>query len=108
MFRAGKWEEAITSYEAALNALPRRREDNSKSNEATHDTDDDEEDSLNPPTPSSKGKGKQKEDEEAEHEEAISPEVKALNERCAQLRAVLNANIGACYVKMVGRSLNPV
>ncbi|PPR01609.1 hypothetical protein CVT24_005760 [Panaeolus cyanescens] len=98
-FRSGKWEEALALYEAALNALPRRRGD--ESNNVNHDVEDDDEDSLDPPTASPpKGKGKGKEEDQDEHGEVVSPEVKALKEKCAQLRSVLNANIGACYVKM--------
>ncbi|OCH95778.1 TPR-like protein [Obba rivulosa] len=92
-FRAKQWEEALSKYRSALGHLPKR-----KQREQTPDA--------------GKGKGREVDPEdEPEYEATESPanaetaetEEVPLTEaevKCAKARAVLNANIGACYVKI--------
>lgn len=100
-FRAKQWDEALVSYRAALTILPARMEPKS--------------------TPMSKGKerivpdlednldigpsldaSESKPDTSAE----LIPEIQDIpltgpEAECAKARAILNGNIGACYVKLV-------
>ena len=92
-FRTGKWNEALASYRSALGRLPKRK-------------------AIEPPA----NKGKQREtlddvekednsdDAKPEPEAESLTEPTALDIQCAKARATLNANIGACYVKLVGAS----
>jgi len=84
-FRAGKWNDALVAYQAALNCVPKRSQ--------------------------AKGKEKSTTDVEGEHvsepakEEVVtdisSPAVTDTEKNNSKLRAILNSNIGACYVKLV-------
>ncbi|KAF7799047.1 hypothetical protein EIP86_010277 [Pleurotus ostreatoroseus] len=88
-FRTGKWNEALASYRSALGRLPKRK-------------------AIEPPA----NKGKQREtlddvekednSDDAKPEPEAEPltEPTALDIQCAKARATLNANIGACYVKL--------
>ncbi|OSD03621.1 TPR-like protein [Trametes coccinea BRFM310] len=97
-FRRKQWDQALASYRAALGRLPKRRD---------------------PPSIKDKGKSRAAKDEEGEtpatdSEEPSSSDVAASQEEhdepaivltgveleCAKARAVLNANIGACFVKL--------
>jgi len=94
-FRAKKWNEALVAYQSGLDYLPKRPSksgtdskiaSNPPSDETAEDTD-----------PSTLPK-----DAEDPAIEIVSP-ASAENEsdrECARLRAALNANIGACYVKL--------
>lgn len=102
-FRLQSWNDALAVYRSALGRLPKRKPKMSPPNK-----DEDE---------SGKGKGKerdtgdsdQEDEEEAEAESSKSqdvalesePELTELGRECAKARAVLNSNIGACYVKLV-------
>ena len=91
-FRAKHWDEALVAYRAALGRLPKRK---------------------SPAKVSSKSDGKRRDDdgagqeEQASVSEAASSIVEepapstALEIECAKARSVLNANIGACHVKLV-------
>jgi hypothetical protein len=92
-FRARKWNEALVAYRAGLGHLPKRK---------------------NRVAPTQAGNGTQREvglddDEpisseradESHLDDGISEELQPECEECAKARAVLNANIGACYVKLV-------
>lgn len=81
-FRGKRWDEALAQYRSALGNLPKRKE-------KRPDTQPLDESDSN----SDKGKGREVEEEVEE----IDP----LDTECARARAVLNANIGACYVKLV-------
>ena len=94
-FRTGKWNEALIAYRSALNSLPKRptqsRPDTSEVDETL------EED------PSAKSEPKAS-DDEAEREPVVgvsSPAVAESEKESVRLRSVLNANIGACFVKLV-------
>ncbi|KAI9058839.1 TPR-like protein [Trametes sanguinea] len=96
-FRTKQWDQALASYRAALGRLPKRRD---------------------PPALKGKGKSRATDDEEDEHtaintEEASSSDATPSQDvqepvgvltgsqlECAKARAVLNANIGACFVKL--------
>lgn len=84
-FRGQRWNEALAQYRSALGQLPRRKE--------KMRPDPPPLDELN--SGSDKGKEKAK-DEELEDVDPTSAE-------CAKARAILNANIGACFVKLVTR-----
>ncbi|KAJ7919153.1 TPR-like protein [Mycena leptocephala] len=83
-FRSRRWDEALVAYRAGLGRVPKRREAEIQS---TVDVDDD--------TPLSE----EDRDESSPKEDEIpmTPE----ETECAKARAVLNANIGACFVKLV-------
>ncbi|KIM48022.1 hypothetical protein M413DRAFT_439716 [Hebeloma cylindrosporum] len=91
-FRAGKWNEALTAYRSALNSLPKRP--------TKPRPDVSEQDEIPGEDPSTK-KGS---DDEGEKEEAVvdvsSPAVTESEKESVRLRSVLNANIGACFVKL--------
>ncbi|PPQ72720.1 hypothetical protein CVT26_003015 [Gymnopilus dilepis] len=99
-FRSGNWNEALVAYQSALNCLPKRVEkqktragDGRSSDEGLRDDEDGGE--------SGKGKGKAAEETPGEDvTEISSPSVSEADKQVATLRAVLNANIGACYVKL--------
>ncbi|KIL70642.1 hypothetical protein M378DRAFT_56382, partial [Amanita muscaria Koide BX008] len=76
-FRAGSWNEALGVYRSGLGRLPPRKE------KKTQDTDNETVAEGSDPI--------QDEDEEET----------ALDKECSSARAVLNANIAACYVKLV-------
>ncbi|CAL1695388.1 unnamed protein product [Somion occarium] len=81
-FRAKSWDEALAQYRSALGHLPKR-----KVIKPISPPPDDPEAKVD------SGKGKQRETDEVEEPEPLASE-------CAKARAVLNANIGACYVKL--------
>lgn len=79
-FRLGKWNEALQDYQKALSLVPRRPSE----------------------TPSRNNKGKGREtDTTEENKEVSKTSLSELEQECAKARAVLNGNIGACYVKLV-------
>ncbi|KAK0473168.1 TPR-like protein, partial [Armillaria novae-zelandiae] len=83
-FRQRQWNEALVAYQSGLGHLPKRRP--KKISESPEDDlshlDEDEDGPTEPvATPN----------DEVETE---------TDKECARVRAVLNANIGACYVKM--------
>ncbi|KAM6498281.1 hypothetical protein JOM56_006229 [Amanita muscaria] len=75
-FRAGSWNEALGVYRSGLGRLPPRKE--KKPASETQDTDNETVDPI--------------QDEDEEETE--------LDKECSSARAVLNANIAACYVKL--------
>ncbi|KAF9015352.1 hypothetical protein BDQ17DRAFT_1340910 [Cyathus striatus] len=87
-FRAGKWNEAISAYASALALLPQL-----VPQDPTQPTDCDEDEvasgSTNSPNHSN-----------SMAEEAKLEQKTELDLQCAKVRSVLNANIGACYVKL--------
>ncbi|KAH9847372.1 TPR-like protein [Lenzites betulinus] len=98
-FRAKRWDEALASYRVALGHLPRRRETTrdekgikgkarevNESGSGAEDEDTDERPSLAPA-----------DSETEEIHEVMAPEVDA---ELAKARATLNANIGACFMKL--------
>ena len=93
-FRAGKWNEALTAYRSALNSLPKRptksRPDTSELDETLGEG------------PSTKRERKDSDDDEGEPVvDVSSPAVTESEKESMRLRSVLNANIGACFVKLV-------
>lgn len=100
-FRAKRWDEALASYRAALGRLPKLPEalllskDNGAepTTAAGDDASDQDVDTQSTPI-----------DTQAEDEhEGASSETDA---ECAKARAIINANIGACFMKLV--SLNAI
>jgi hypothetical protein len=98
-FRAKQWNEALVSYRTGLSHLPPRREHKTeKGKERAKEVGDpssDEEEDANAEQESSES--------EAQENEVTGEEMpiaKILAE-CAKARAVMNANIGACHVKLV-------
>ncbi|KAJ6509252.1 TPR-like protein [Mycena vitilis] len=83
-FRARNWDEALVAYRAGLGRVPKRRKLEIKP--AADDADDDA-----PTSPTDNQDSAPKEEEVP-----LTPE----ELECAKARAVLNANIGACFVKL--------
>ena len=87
-FRSKRWGEALTAYQAGLNRLPNKIQKQEHLSQDELSSNEDREMS----TPN-------------------KPDQRAFNltsselEDCATRRAVLNANIGACYVKLVITSI---
>lgn len=123
-FRASRWNEALASYRSALGRLPRRKFVERKTKEGargrkkwdikgkgTEDGDEDEEkakESVESAVSSSSvqaepgeasGAAEEKEEKAEEKEEAVK--LSPLEMECAKARSVLNANIGACHIKLV-------
>ncbi|KAG2117803.1 TPR-like protein [Suillus discolor] len=88
-FRASRWNEALVSYRTALSRLPRR-----KPQPPSPDSQDDTSDHGGARSASS---GEVPTREEGPEPASIPSELEA---ECAKARAVLNANIGACLVKL--------
>ncbi|KAI8980667.1 TPR-like protein [Trametes punicea] len=90
-FRARRWDEALASYRAALGRLPKRSEpariDDKGKARATDESDDDEAPEKDSQRPESTPMAQQ---------ESLT----GVQLECAKARAVLNANIGACYMKL--------
>ena len=84
-FRAGRWEEAIALYRSALGRLPNRPVQKTKL---------DEEDAIPDPLEA-------KEDVKESEPEAPIPEAEGV----PKARAVLNANLAACHLKLVSITL---
>lgn len=93
-FRAQKWNEALAAYRSALGRIPKRKtttaaiSDKGKGKETLDDLDKEE---ISGPSRAS----------EVAEEESTPPPVSGLDAECAKARATMNANIGACYVKLV-------
>lgn len=97
LFRSRQWNEALVAYQSGLGQLPKRKERKPSGN--VEDVG-----------------GFVDREEEKEEESAVDKGVATISEPpspvqpstptekdvfCAKARAVLNANIGACYVKLV-------
>lgn len=80
-FRANKWNEALVAYRTGLNRLPKLK---SKP-----------EDLANP-----KGQSLESIDRPTEVENSKSDEDSEINQELTKARAVLNANIAACHLKL--------
>ncbi|KAG2149804.1 TPR-like protein [Suillus cothurnatus] len=91
-FRASRWSEALVSYRTALSRLPRRKPQPPPP-DSSQDSDDTSDHDGGRPASSSKVPTRKEEPEPA----SIPSELEA---ECAKSRAVLNANIGACLVKL--------
>ncbi|CCL98973.1 uncharacterized protein FIBRA_00981 [Fibroporia radiculosa] len=96
-FRAQRWDEALVAYRFALGRLPKRNPrtqkgsgvgDKGKEREDPLDDDDGFDTPGKPADPP-------KEDEFVEPQPPSGLELE-----CAKARSVINANIGACYVKL--------
>ncbi|KAH9950455.1 TPR-like protein [Amylocystis lapponica] len=95
-FRAKRWEEALVAYRTGLGRLPKRNpvkstkpSENDKGKQREHAPSDDDENM--PPSPS-------RPPEPLPEVETIPST--ALEMECAKARSIVNANIGACYVKL--------
>jgi hypothetical protein len=93
-FRTKQWDQALNAYRSALGRLPKRprTKPNPNDSENTRLTDEDrgQESESAAEIPSSS---------ESTPEEI--PEPTELEKQCAKARAVMNANVGACYVMLV-------
>lgn len=95
-FRAKEWNEALVSYRTGLAYLPPRREyGKEKGKGRATEVDrlsDDEEDTIPEPVNS-----------KSQENEVVGEELPVNNTlaECAKARAIMNANIGACHVKLV-------
>ncbi|KAF8912851.1 hypothetical protein CPB84DRAFT_1811859 [Gymnopilus junonius] len=99
-YRSRKWNEALVAYQSALNHLPKRHDKQAESGSSSGGKDGNDEENEDP---NRMGKGKATEGNDQEEETPIeisSPVVSEAEKQTASLRAMLNANIGACYVKL--------
>lgn len=94
-FRASRWSEALVSYRTALSRLPRRKPQPPSPDSSQDDTPD-----HGGARSASSSKVPTRED--GPEPVNIPSELEA---ECAKARAVLNANIGACLVKLVRKSI---
>jgi hypothetical protein len=91
-FRARQWDQALATYRTALGELPKRKPEKAKpspSQELNDDLDDIDNSQSSP---------------NKTDEQSVGGESQPLSEEeklCAKARAILNANIGACYVQLV-------
>lgn len=91
-FKAERWAEARASYVSALGRLPKRRIAEPKATLPDPEADAEREGGNT-------DKGKEKVEKELDGQE-LKP-LTGLQLECAKARAILNANIGACHVKLV-------
>ena len=94
-FKAQEWSAALVSYRTGLSKLPARKElgkkkGKGKGKEKVADGDDDG-DSAGDSKP------------DPDRNDEVQP-ISAIEAECAKARAILNANIGACHVKLVSGS----
>ncbi|OAX44810.1 TPR-like protein [Rhizopogon vinicolor AM-OR11-026] len=89
-FRASRWSEALVSYRTALSRLPRRKKQPVSPDNLQDDTSDEG-------ARSSSSKPEVPAPEEDLEQASVPCELEA---ECCKARAVLNANIGACLVKL--------
>ncbi|EIW64421.1 TPR-like protein [Trametes versicolor FP-101664 SS1] len=95
-FRAKRWDEALASYRAALGRLPKLPEALSLSKDNGAEPTADEAD--NDASDQDVGMQSTPIDTQAEDKhEGVSSETDA---ECAKARAIINANIGACFMKL--------
>jgi phosphate uptake regulator len=91
-FRTRQWDQALVTYRTALGELPKRRPEKIKPSPSREFNDDLDENDSNQSSPNKTD------------EQSVDDESQALSEEeklCAKARAILNANIGACYVQLV-------
>ena len=100
-FKAERWDQALASYKSAVGRLPKRRVVEPKATQSDPEQEADETQDVN----GTDEKGKQK-DEDKDVDEPEPVVLTGLQLECAQARAILNANIGACHVKLVSRVLS--
>ncbi|KAH9486748.1 Tetratricopeptide repeat protein 1 [Psilocybe cubensis] len=89
-FRAGKWNEALVAYRSALNCLPKRPASPRAEKSQLGEDDEGGEPEPTPDLPKA----------EEDVIDLSSPAVSEVDKEAARLRAVLNANMGACFVKL--------
>lgn len=94
-FRAKRWDEAIAVYRSALGHLPRRPQ---QANARTDGDLDDDDAGTSQLGIKSGSQGLVLEALQAQHSPASELELEA---ECARARATLNANVSACYAKLV-------
>lgn len=85
-FRAKQWHEALVSYRTGLARLPPRQKRKDKERKEEPDLSDDEKETTYKSEDSGIHESGDKDDED--------------QTECAKARAVMNANIGACQVKL--------
>ncbi|KAI0375348.1 TPR-like protein [Pilatotrama ljubarskyi] len=94
-FRAKRWDEALASYRAALGRLPKRRSSpQAAAKGKARATDEVEGDASEDDTDVDAHVA----EEEADHETITTNS--ELDAECTKARAVLNANIAACFMKL--------
>ncbi|KAI1793898.1 TPR-like protein [Ganoderma leucocontextum] len=91
-FRAKRWDEAIAIYRSALGHLPRSPQPANSTTEGDCDDDDNDPSQIDH---NSSNKGTTQEGLQAQRPPASELEI-----GCAKARAILNANISACYAKL--------
>jgi len=95
-FRMKRWDEALSAYRAGLGRLPKRKPRiaaSSKGKAREDDPIDEVHDNTEEEPARSAGR-------DGPTDEAEQPALTELELECAKARSVMNANIGACYVKL--------
>ncbi|KAI0652217.1 hypothetical protein C8Q79DRAFT_936615 [Trametes meyenii] len=91
-FRAKQWDQALASYRSALGHLPKRPELGQVKGKEKAQPSDDSTSDLSEDAESARAKSA----ERVPSDTNLAP----LQAECAKARAVLNANIGACFTKL--------
>ncbi|EIN14759.1 hypothetical protein PUNSTDRAFT_129217 [Punctularia strigosozonata HHB-11173 SS5] len=97
-FKAGKWNEALAAYQSALGRLPKRPVKEEERGKGKGREVDDEPKLDQEPQEDANAEGGT--DVKQDQEEEPEPEPTELEKECAKARAVMNANVGACHVKL--------
>jgi hypothetical protein len=97
-FRGKRWEDALTAYRSGVGNLPKRKSKKQPPQSSSREDDLELARNQDDAGPSSqdaeRASDEAKEDTETQEEDPEDPEL-------IKIRAVLNANIAACYVKLV-------
>ncbi|KAK7050857.1 hypothetical protein VNI00_004968 [Paramarasmius palmivorus] len=97
-FKAGKWGEALASYQVALGNLPKRKEKKKAVKTAAETLDDElDEGGGKDDSEAKSATGKRPEQDPSIEDDDDSP---PQEDPFAKTRATLNANIAACYMKL--------
>ncbi|KAI0036681.1 hypothetical protein K488DRAFT_40620, partial [Vararia minispora EC-137] len=105
-FRASRWGESMAMYRSALSLLPKRRVEESKRGKgkgkarASSPDSGEDEDEAAEGAPEEDHRSHRSSSEEDDLGTPVKEPISLLEQDCAKMRAVLNANIGACYLKL--------
>ena len=89
-FRAQQWNDALVAYQSGLRRLPARKDANPKGKSK-----------VDPPDVADAATSTQASPPEDEPSKSSQLALSPIELECAKARAILNANIGACFMKRV-------
>lgn len=104
-FRAKRWNEALATYRSGLGRLPKRRLLESEKGKVREAIDMDEDGGEVEDVDADKeDKSGNLKDADADTDTPVQTPSLVAELECAQARSVINANIAACFVKLVSTS----